>query len=262
MRHAVVTMEDDLGTIVLSNPPQNRLSQQFFQEMRDGMFELLDRGARVAVLSADGPDFSYGGDIVPWRMLEPHQLRAAFEQRLATVNMWERLPIPTVAVVQGLCLGGGFELAIRSDVVFAGEGTRFGHPEQSLGIVTMLGGVQRVAERAGKAFAMDWALTSEHIPARIMFERGVVSRVVADDKLLGEARGFARKLAIGPTRAHAVHKALLRTWSAGGVAASDDALLDLALPLFETEDVRSALPAAVEAFKAGLPRPGFAFKGR
>src|SRR5260221_14506107 len=104
MRHAVVTMEDDLGTIVLSNPPQNRLSQQFFQEMRDGMFELLDRGARVAVLSADGPDFSYGGDIVPWRMLEPHQLRAAFE--------WERLPIPTVAVVQGLCLGGGFELAI------------------------------------------------------------------------------------------------------------------------------------------------------
>jgi len=49
---------------------------------------------------------------------------------------------------------------------------------------------------------------------------------------------------------------------AGGVAASDDALLDLALPLFETEDVRSALPAAVEAFKAGLPRPGFAFKGR
>ena len=262
MQHAIVKVQEDLGTIVLRNPPQNRLSQQFFQELRDGMSDLLSRGARAALLSAEGPDFSYGGDIVPWSTTDAHQLRAAFEQRLATVNMWERLPIPTVAAVQGLCLGGGFELVMRSDIVFAGEGARFGHPEQSLGIVTMLGGIQRVAERAGKAFAMEWALTSEHVPARTMFERGVVNRVVADDKLVDDAGQFARKLAQGPTTAHSVHKALLRTWSAGGVTAADSALLDLALPLFETEDVRSALPAAVEAFKAGLPRPNFVFKGR
>jgi enoyl-CoA hydratase/carnithine racemase len=160
MGHAIVKVQEDLGTIVLRNPPQNRLSQQFFQELRDGMSDLLSRGARAALLSAEGPDFSYGGDIVPWSTSDSHQLRAAFEQRLAAVNMWERLPIPTVAAVQGLCLGRGFELVMRSDIVFAGEGTRFGHPEQSLGIVTMLGGIQRVAERAGKAFAMEWALTS------------------------------------------------------------------------------------------------------
>jgi hypothetical protein len=100
------------------------------------------------------------------------------------------------------------------------------------------------------------------MPAMTMFERGVVNRVIADDKLVDDAGQFARKLVQGPTRAHSAHKALLRTWSAGGVAAADNALLDLALPLFETEDVRSALPTAVEAFKAGQPRPNFAFKGR
>ncbi len=217
MSHINVTIENNLARLVLSNPPQNRLTQEFFHELSDAIFLIAGSGARAALLSAEGPDFSYGGDIVPWPTLTPKQLRAAFEWRLATVNQWEQLPVPTVAAVQGLCFGGGFELAIRSDIIFAGHSARFGHPEQSLGIVTMLGGVQRVA-----------------------------ARVVAD----------------GPTRAHLAHKALLRIWTAGGVTAADAAMLDLALPLFETEDVKLALPAAVEAFKAGRPRPRFKFEGR
>ena len=73
---------------------------------------------------------------------------------------------------------------------------------------------------------------------------------------------FASKLAAGPTRAHAAHKALLRIWATGGVAAADEAMADIALPLFETDDVKLALPASVEAFKAKKPRPVFPFKGR
>jgi enoyl-CoA hydratase/carnithine racemase len=262
MSHITVTIEGNLARLVLSNPPQNRLAQEFFDELRDAISLIAGSGARAALLSAEGPDFSYGGDIVPWPTLSPEQLRAAFEKRLGTVNQWERLPVLTVAAVQRLCFGGGFELAIRSDIIFAGASARFGHPEQSLGIVTMLGGIQRVAERVGKAFAMEWALTSEQVPAQTMLERGVINRVVADESLLEEAAAFARKLADGPTRAHLAHKALLRIWTGGGLAAADGALLDLALPLFETEDVKSVLPAAVEAFTAGLPRPTFKFKGR
>jgi hypothetical protein len=66
----------------------------------------------------------------------------------------------------------------------------------------------------------------------------------------------------GPTKAHAAHKALLRIWATGGVAAADEAMSDIALPLFETEDVKLALLASVKAFVAGEPRPAFAFKGR
>jgi enoyl-CoA hydratase/carnithine racemase len=262
MSHVSVTIEDNLARLVLSNPPQNRLTQEFFDELSDAISQIAAAGARAALLSAEGPDFSYGGDIVPWPSLTPKQLRAAFERRLATVNQWEQLPVLTVAAVRGLCFGGGFELAIRSDIIFAGHSARFGHPEQSLGIVTMLGGTQRVAARVGKAFALEWALTSEQVPAQTMLERGVVNRIVPDETLLEEAGAFARKLADGPTRAHLAHKALLRIWTAGGVAAADAALLDLALPLFETEDVKLALPAAVEALKAGRPRPRFKFEGR
>jgi enoyl-CoA hydratase/carnithine racemase len=262
MSHIKVTIENNLARLVLSNPPQNRLTQEFFDELSDAISLIAASGARAALLSAEGPDFSYGGDIVPWATLTPAQLRAAFERRLATVNQWEQLPVLTVAAVRGLCFGGGFELAIRSDIIFAGTSARFGHPEQSLGIVTMLGGVQRVAERVGKAFALEWALTSEQVPAQTMLERGVVNRVVPDESLLDEAGAFARNLADGPTRAHLAHKALLRIWTRGGLAAADAALLDLALPLFETEDVKLALPAAVEAFKAGRPRPRFKFQGR
>src|SRR5713226_5245234 len=112
MSHIKVTIENNLARLVLSNPPQNRLTQEFFDELSDAISLIAASGARAALLSAEGPDFSYGGDIVPWATTDAHQLRAAFEQRLATVNMWERLHIPTVAAVQGLCLGGGFELVM------------------------------------------------------------------------------------------------------------------------------------------------------
>jgi enoyl-CoA hydratase/carnithine racemase len=184
-----------------------------------------------------------------------------FERYLSVFNQFERLAMPTVAAVQGRCLGGGLELAVRADVIFAGTSARFGHPEQTLGIVTLLGGVYRIAERAGRARALEWALTSEQVSARVMEQHGVVNRVCEDEELLREATDFARQLAQGPTRAHAAHKALLRAWALGGVAAADEALFDLAMPLFETEDVKMALPSAVSALKAGKRRPVFDFKG-
>ncbi|MEU1481250.1 enoyl-CoA hydratase-related protein [Streptomyces sp. NPDC005760] len=110
--------------------------------------------------------------------------------------------------------------------------------EQSLGNVTLLGGIYRVAERAGRARAYEWALASEQVPASVMAEAGVINRVVPDDQLRTEAETFAQKIAQGPTRAHVVHKALLRARATGGIPAADQRLLDLAVPLFGTEDVK------------------------
>ena len=149
-----------------------------------------------------------------------------------------------------------------ADVIFAGESARFGHPEQTLGIVTVLGGVYRAAARAGRARAAEWALTSEQVPATVMADAGVVNRVVPDDDLLPAAREFVGRLAAGPTRAHAAHKALLRAWELGGTAAADQAMLDIAMPLFETQDVTEGLRSAVDALAAGRPRPILTFQGR
>jgi enoyl-CoA hydratase/carnithine racemase len=181
---------------------------------------------------------------------------------MSVFNRFERMPLPVIAAVQGLCFGGGLELALRADMIVAGESATFGHPEQSLGVVTLLGGIYRVAERAGRSRAAEWAMTSEKVPAATMERFGVVNRVVADADLLKEARAFAQKVAQGPTRAYAAHKALLRAWAVGGVAAADDAMFDIAMPLFETDDVQRGLKSAVDALKAGKPRPVLDFKGR
>jgi len=262
MSHLEYIIEDDIALIVLQNPPQNRLSPQMLEEFSAAIDAIGKSEARALLVTAEGPDFSFGGDIVPWVDLNDRELRTLFEGYLNAFNKFERLSIPTVAAVRGLCFGGGLELAVRADVIFAADGARFGHPEQSLGIVTLLGGIYRVAEKAGRAKAMEWALTSEQVPAQTMALHGVVNRVVSADELDDEAHAFAKRVARGPTKAHAAHKALLRIWASGGVAVADEAMFDIAMPLFKTADVELALPTSVELFKAGKPRHAFDFKGK
>jgi enoyl-CoA hydratase/carnithine racemase len=261
---SLVKLQDEgaLAVITLDNPPQNRISDAFANDLSDAIDKIGAGEFRAVLLRANGPDFSFGGDIMNWPDMSIRELRAAFEQYLSVFNRFERLPVPVIAAVQGLCFGGGLELAIRADMIFAAESAAFGHPEQSIAIVTILGGVYRVAERAGRSFASEWALTSERVPAATMMQRGIVNRVVPDAELEKSAREFAMRLAKGPTRAYAAHKALLRIWAESGVAAADSAMLDIAIPLFETDDVRLGIPSAVKALKAGLPRPAADFKGR
>lgn len=262
MAHLTLTREGSVAILTIEHPPQNRIGDRMVAELAEVLDDVERNGSRAVVLRAEGPDFCFGGDIRTWPDASTHDLRAAFTRYLDVFNRLEQLPMPVVAAVQGMCLGGGFELALRADVIIAGESAHFGHPEQGIAITTIMGGVYRVAERAGRGRAMEWALTSERVPAKRMADAGVVNRVVADDVLLKEAKELAEKLARGPTRAHAAHKALLRTWSVGGVAAADQAMFDISMPLFETEDAQMAMRIAVEAMAAGRPRPDLEFRGR
>jgi enoyl-CoA hydratase/carnithine racemase len=262
MPHLTHSIEDRVATLTLNNPPQNRIDEQMANELAEALDAIGRSDARAVLLRSDGPDFSLGGDITTWPDTDIRELRTLFERYMSVFNRFERLPLPVIAAVHGLCLGGGFELALRADVIFAADSARFGHPEQTLGIVTLLGGIYRVAERAGRARASEWALSSEQIPASVMAAAGVVNRVLPDEALLDEATAFATKIAHGPTRAHAAHKTLLRAWSVGGIAAADEAMFDIAMPLFETQDVNAGLTSAINAINAGKPRPALDFQGR
>jgi enoyl-CoA hydratase/carnithine racemase len=262
MPHLFLEIANQVATITLNHPPQNRLAEQMIGELDDALTSVGHSDVRAVLLRAEGADFSFGGDILPWEGMSNAALRSLFERYMNAFNRFERLPMPVVAAVQGLCFGGGLELALRADIVIAGESARFGHPEQTLGIATMLGGLYRVAQGAGRYRAAEWAFTSEQVPAATMERFGVVNRVVPDEQLLDQATAFALKMANGPTRAHAAHKALLRTWALGGVDAADQAMFDIAMPLFETEDATVGLSSAIEASKAGKPRPVLQYKGR
>ena len=262
MPHLHYSIEDSVAEFVMDNPPQNRIGDQFCEELVAAIDQAHVDGARAILLRSTGENFSYGGDITSWPGMDVAVLRGKFEGYISAFNRLERVSMPVVSAVRGLCSGGGFELALRTDIIFAGESARFAHSEQTIGIVTLLGGVYRVAARAGRARALEWAMTSEQVGAVRMAEVGVVNHVVPDDEVETRAREFAVRLAAGPTRAHAAHKALLRVWESLGALGTDDAMWDIAMPLFETEDVRKVLPAAVDAFVSGAPRPTFDFHGR
>ncbi|MGW5650631.1 enoyl-CoA hydratase/isomerase family protein [Streptomyces humi] len=262
MQQLRYTLKNDVAHLVLDNPPHNRISNQMREDLAEAVQRVKDDRARAVLVASDASLFSLGGDIEPWVDLSTDELRSTFERYMEVYNSFERLNVPTVAAVEGLCMGGGFELAVRCDVIFASESAQFGHPEQGVGVVPVLGGIHRLAERAGRAKAMEWALTGAALPAPELEQFGIVNRVVKSENLRADATAFAEQLAQGPTRAYAAHKALLRVWAAGGISAADDAMFDLTMPLWDTEDVKTVFPAAVKAMQAGQPRSQGPFQGR
>jgi enoyl-CoA hydratase/carnithine racemase len=255
-------IESGVATVTLRRPPDNRFDKPMVDEFDSALDEVVSRNARALVLAGDGPDFCHGGDIVPWEALEPGEWAAQLGRFAYVFNRLEHLPIPVIAAVQGLCNGGAFELVLRADIIFAAKSARFSHSEQTLGLVTALGGVYRSAERVGPLLAYEWSLTSEEVPAEVMHRHGGVNRVVEDADLLPEALAFAEKLAHGATLAHAAHKVLVRTWAIGGVAAADDVVADVYLPLLKSDDWKNGLKNGIAAYRAGKPRPLIDFEGR
>jgi enoyl-CoA hydratase/carnithine racemase len=261
MSHLQFHLEGTVAHLVLNNPPQNRIGDQMVDELAHAVDAIGKSAARVVIVRSEGEHFSFGGDIIPWPGAPVRELRVRFARYMDVFNAFERLPLPVIAAVHGKCFGGGLELAIRADLIFAASTATFGHPEQSLGIVTLLGGIYRVGEKVGRAMASEWALTSEAVAAETMERLGVVNRVVEARSLLSEVESFAARVANGPTRAYAAHKALLRIWARGGVSAADDAMFDIAMPLFETRDAVNGLASAVSALKEGRERPVLKFSG-
>ena len=111
---------------------------------------------------------------------------------------WEtlkRIKKPVIAAVAGYALGGGCELAMMCDIIIAADTAKFGQPEIKLGVIPGAGGTQRLPRAVGKAKAMDLALTARMMGAEEAERAGLVSRVVAADKLMEEAMDAATVIA-------------------------------------------------------------------
>ncbi len=149
--------------------------------------------------------------------------------------------MPTVFAAHALCLTAAFELALACDLLLAAESARFGLVEIVVGLTPSLGGVQRLAERAGPARARELVFTGELFDAATLERWNVVNRVLSDDGFADAALAFAARLADGPTRAHAATKALVREQLRAGARAADAIVGDVSGPLFETDDLRDAV---------------------
>jgi enoyl-CoA hydratase/carnithine racemase len=125
--------------------------------------------------------------------------------------------------------------------------------------MTLQGGVYNIAERIGRAKAVELAFLSDPAPAEQLAQWNVVNRVVDDEALIPETDGLAQRLATGPAMVYAATKELLRIWQSEGVRGARKALYDISMPLFGTNDTQRALHNVAAAVNAGQPIPRATF---
>ena len=176
------------GLITLNRPQQlNALNDRLMDELGHALqaFE-RDAGVGCIVLTGSEKAFAAGADIAA---MADYSYMDAYLGNYISRN-WEALKNvrkPVIAAVAGFALGGGCELALACDFIIAADTAKFGQPEIKLGIVPGAGGTQRLPRAVGKAKAMDMILTARLMDATEAERAGLVSRVVAADKLLDEA---------------------------------------------------------------------------
>ena len=250
MNFVDLTFDGSVATITLRNPVGNRINFQMREEVFDAVGRVASSQARVLLVKGDGDDFCLGGDISDWLGVASTELRPRIEVYAKALDLLSDFSIPTVAVVQGGCMGGGFELALSCDLIIAGRSARFAFPEATVGIMTLQGGVYQLAERVGRSRALELVMLSTPVNAPQMAEWNVVNMVVADDGLDAAANDLAQRLAAGPAGAYAATKALMKTWRDNGPSAARDALYDVSMPLFDTQEVQEGLRQAISRFRS------------
>lgn len=254
--------QDAVGRIVLANPPYNRLDLQFSECLRLAVHDASQSDIRVLVIQAEGPHFSFGGEVREWPGKDVNWFRTFVAEVNLSYRAIEALRVPTIAAVQGVAFGGGFELALACDFIVATENTVLRCVEVTTGMLPIAGALQRLAERVGRGRASRFAMLGEPIPGSLAGQLGIATDVVPEAELARAVEALAQKLAIGPTKSYAAARALLKAWSAGGVLAADAMMLDITMDLFNTEDCTRGFLNTAKAFDRDMEPPDLVFNNR
>ena len=184
--------------LTISRPKAlNALNSDVLVELERVLAELETRDDLRAVLitGAGEKSFVAGADIAEMRDKTPEEARDFARQALDTFKRLETLPVPTVALVNGFCLGGGCELALACDWAVASDNAIFGQPEVLLGVIPGFGGTQRLPRRVGPAMAIDLVATGRKIDAGEALRIGLVNRVMPQAELEAYVEELTKQLA-------------------------------------------------------------------
>ena len=249
-QNILVETRGAVGLITLNRPQAlNALCDALIRELGAAL-DVFEQDAAIGAVVLTGSDkaFAAGADI---KEMAGKSFVECYVEDFIT-NGWERITTcrkPIIAAVAGFALGGGCEVAMMCDTIIAAESAKFGQPEITLAIIPGSGGTQRLTRAVGKAKAMEMVLSGRMIDAAEAERSGLVSRVVANDKLLEETLKLADKIAALSRPAvlaakEAVNRAF-ETTLAEGVRFERR----LFHALFATEDQKEGMAAFVEKRK-------------
>jgi len=235
-------------TLVRLNRPEalNALNSQLLTELCAALDAAeTDETVRCLVLTGSARAFAAGADIKEMSDKSYAQMFAA-DFFGAAARRIEGFRKPIIAAVAGYALGGGCELAMLCDFIIAADNAKFGQPEINLGVMPGIGGTQRLPRAVGKAKAMDMVLTARMMDAAEAERGGLVSRVVAPDKLMEEALAAAGKIAAQSPLAVAMNKELVNAAFETTLGAGVAMERRLFHSLFAFDDQKEGMAAFVE----------------
>jgi enoyl-CoA hydratase/carnithine racemase len=230
-----------VGTIRLDRPPVNAMNPQIWREIGEVAGEAeADEEVRAVVIWG-GPDVcAAGADIEDLTTMSFQDMRALGPVLQASFDRVAKLPLVTVAAVNGYALGGGCELALTGDLRFLAEDARIGLPEIKLGILPGAGGTQRLQRIVGQGRAKEMIYTGRHVDADEAERIGLAHRVVPADEVYETAVDVAAGFASGPYALRLAKQSI----TDGGELPLDEALrLESALlaECFATDDAAIGL---------------------
>jgi enoyl-CoA hydratase/carnithine racemase len=196
-----LTHDRGVAHLVFRYPPVNQFNGDFVLSVLEAVEVLGDDTLALVVSSAVPGIFAAGGDI-PWMAAAPMAEQLSFvELCQRTYSAFEQIACPTIAAIEGACLGGGLELALGCDIRVTGRSAKLGLPEATIGLIAGAGGTQRLVRAVGQGMARDLLLTGRRVSGVEAAAMGLASRLTADGAATAEALAIARRLAEGPAEA-------------------------------------------------------------
>ena len=226
----------------------NALSREIVDEMDQVLEELKEDKDIYCLIFHSEKNFAAGADIK--KMADCNEEEAKAFCFSPVYDKIAEYPIPTIAAIEGYALGGGMELALCADIRIAGEGSKMGFPEVTLGIFPGAGGTIRAPKLIGPSYAMELIFSGEQIPASRAKEMGLVNRVVPDEEVLEEAKKLANKIAKrGPVAVRMVKDVIIKGLQMGDVKEGTAYEAQQWAKLFNTYDQKEGMHAFIEKRK-------------
>ncbi|MBS4082850.1 MAG: enoyl-CoA hydratase/isomerase family protein [Rhizobiales bacterium] len=247
-----------IATVLIENAGRlNALSLPMWRQLRSAFEELShDRDqTRCIVLRGAGEAFAAGADIAEFErerydVASARAYGKAIHPALVAIS---DCPHPVISMIVGPCVGGGLEIASRTDIRIAGEGARFGVPVNRLGLVVAYAELKALLDIVGPSVALEMLLEGKIVGAKEAAAMRLVNRVVPDKKLEGEVYDTARRIAEGAPLAARWHKKFVRRLLEPRPLRQDE--LDESYDCFGTEDFQTG-------YRAFLDKKKPQFRGR